>query len=154
MASHRWFELQLSTSVDDFIGHLLSLKFSSERPFEIMESNSRFYSHGLDFRYFSKVKVPVSRLDVSGDFVTDYVDSYSNFEFSVFRKNKVFLRVDSPPRSLREFFSRVSPSIDFGFSVEPVFLVCDDFVNVAVNFFHAVTVGSPIEDFIFHAIGD
>jgi len=40
------------------------------------------------------------------------------------------------------------------FSVEPVFLVCDDFVNVAVNFFHAVTVGSPIEDFAFHAIGN
>ena len=32
--------------------------------------------------------------------------------------------------------------------------MCDDFINVTVNFFHAVTVGSPIEDFTFHAVGD
>jgi len=125
MKRYKWYKLGLPGSLQKFIKSIKNVSLGSDSQFGFLQIEGD--SGRPRFQYFFRSKVFLTLIDSAGASNRQEFEAVDSIEFEILRgTEKVWLRVDDPPRSLRQFFNDLEKVVGFGFSVKPeVFTVLD-----------------------------
>lgn len=119
MTRHKWLKIGLPSTFERFIAQLCNSPLGQNTPFGftlLMEEAERFR-----FRHLQRSRVAITVLDENGNSTRQLIDTIDSIEFEAFQTGeKIWVRVDDPPRSLREFTNSLEMMSGFGFSAEAI----------------------------------
>lgn len=121
MKRYRWFAVGLSTSLQQFVNRLRLSPMADERDFGFIPMAAQDEHDRLRFRYLRRSSIQVMVLDMEGNARQQKVETIDGIDFEVFENSgRKWLRIDDPPRSLRDFMNSLEDTAGFGFSADPV----------------------------------
>jgi hypothetical protein len=115
MKRYRWFRIGLPNSYQSLVRRVRNKPIDVGASFGFApivndKSSDRF-------RYLRRSKVPVTVLDDAGNAGQSFVETIDATDFEMFQsEGKTWLRVEDPPRSLRDFLNSLEMVAGMGFS--------------------------------------
>ncbi len=116
---YRWYRLQLPRSSQSLFSIIEKHQFSKDGKIgflnlERIESISKY-------RFLWRTEVFVTKFDDDGLPYFEAVESINYFDFALLEMNKMhFLRIENPPRSIREFLNILESEVGLGFTSKVV----------------------------------
>ena len=116
---YRWFRIQLPTGSRSLSTLLTEITFTDEAQYGFQEVES---TGSVDrFRFVSRVSLVVTRLDETGAPAFEQVTSVSIIDFAIVTlADGLFLRIENPPRSVRDLLNAIESAAGFGFTCKPL----------------------------------
>lgn len=120
MDRHRWFSVGLSIPFNQLLKKLKKFEFKEGQDFGFISRESDKLDR-FRFRYLRRTIVKLPILGASGDMEYQGIETIVDLNFEFFEKNEhVWLKIDEPPRSIRDFLNALEDVAGFGFFAEPV----------------------------------
>lgn len=121
MKRYRWFAVGLDNSLHQLVERLRLRPMIDERDSGFLFLDALGDKGRSRFRYFRRSSIQVTVLDMNGNAAKQNIATVDGLEFELFQDSeKTWLRIDEPPRSLRDFMNSLEETAGFGFSVDPV----------------------------------
>jgi hypothetical protein len=121
MNKFRWFEIETDLELSKIAKKLRSVKLSGERSFGF---SSRVVDGRTDrtfLRFLHRVRIRVVVAGANGVPESQELETISAIDLELFcARNRNWLRVDEPPRSLRVLLSAIESVIGLGVALTPV----------------------------------
>jgi len=120
MARTKWLALSFDKSLSDIATLLDRHKFSKDQIIGFELTNIQ--RNKVCGKFIEKIITTEVVIDPFGEEILNHVQRYSifNFEISPMEKYRFLVRIDTPPRSLKNFITTLSDSFGFGFAIEPL----------------------------------
>lgn len=119
MNRHKWFSIRLNIPLPQLIKKLKKLEFREGGDFGFLSRDSD-YNDRFCFRFFKKTIIQFSVLGTHGDVEYRGVETVVGLSFELFEGNEcIWLKIEEPPRSTRDFLDALEAVAGFGFSAEP-----------------------------------
>ena len=119
MKRYRWFRIGLPSSYQSLVRRVRNRQIDAVTPFGYAPVPSE--RDGERFRYLRRSTVAVTVLDAEGNADQHLVQTIDTIEFESFQVgDRTWLRVDDPPRSLKDFLNSLETIAGMGFSATPV----------------------------------
>lgn len=118
MIRTKWLALSLAKSTSEIPGLLNTHKYLRGRAtgFELTDVQK----NRVQGRFIEEIISNEIIIDPFGDEILNSVRRYSIFDFQIspLRKHQFVVRINNPPRSLRNFIAALSETFGFGFAIE------------------------------------
>lgn len=124
MRRFRWYRLNLPSSFSEFTSVLDNKKIQEINSCGFFDISDGW---GKKYKYFYKNKLAISQIDANGDEKKTFVETIDSFVLKIFEVRKeVYIRIEDPPRSLRDFMNNIELIAGFGFSAIPILFTRDE----------------------------
>lgn len=125
MKKFKWFKLRMSTSFTQAIKKLRATTLHEERSFGFnclpSDTKSRF-----SFRHLTRTSIRVTVIDQEGNAGDREIETLDAIDFDLFeQEGGIWMRVENPPRSLRDLLTHIELTLGWGFASTPVVLSID-----------------------------
>lgn len=121
MKKFRWFLLRLNGPFQDALQKLQSRNFGDKQSFGFLISSPGKQSDRVSFRYLKRSFVRVTVLSDEGVAQPRDVETVEEHLLEISEVSRaVYLRVDNPPRSLRDLLSDLETALGLGISITPL----------------------------------
>lgn len=121
MIKYRWYLLRSDFSLLQIAKRFRNQYLTDERAFGFMRSPNEDYPERLHFRHVRRTKIQFTVADRSGGALQQTFETLSTVEIQLFEVNKhVWLRVENPPRSLRDLLGDIETVLGLGISITPI----------------------------------
>lgn len=135
----RWYRLKLPSSFYEFTLALEKKKMQDANSCGFLDVSDGW---GKKLKYFYKNKLLISQIDSNGEEKKTFVETIENFILIFFEvNNQIYLRVEDPPRSLRDFMNNIELIAGFGFSATPIIFSREDQLNILGNHYSCKIIG-------------
>ena len=115
----RWFSIRLPQSIDSALKKIKGAPPFGGREFgfiSVENDNSKINS----FRFLKKSLIKVPILSKNGTLKYQDVESVDGLLFEIFeRDSSIWLKIEDPPRSVRDLLNGLENILGFGFSAQP-----------------------------------
>lgn len=119
MNRHRWFSVGLGLTLPKFLKKLEKVEFREGCRFGFISIESDRLDR-FCFQLLRKTVVQIPFLGASGKMEYRGIDALVDLKFELFEKNgRIWLKIEDPPRSIKEFMNVIEGVAGFGFSAEP-----------------------------------
>lgn len=118
MRRFRWYKLKLPSSFYEFTSLLENKKMQDINSCGFLDISDGW---GKKYKYFYRNRLSISQIDLNGEEKRTFVETIDSFILMFFEVGKeVYIRIEDPPRSLREFMNNIEMIAGFGFSAIPI----------------------------------
>lgn len=117
MNRYKWYHLGLPISFKELVKGLMLKKYVMPRPsgFLILDI------HEKSFRFVWEANLVKTSLDMDGVPATELISTVNFCDFTLLeKKDKFWLRIIDPPRSVKDLMNALEDVCGFGFFVEPI----------------------------------
>lgn len=119
MNRYRWFTLRLPRSVRSFAKDLQKCAPFNESGFGFIEKD-KAAADRFSFKFLKHNSIAIPVLTNDGKLIYQSIKSIESVDFELFQKNSnIWLKIEDPPRSSRDFFNALESVSGFGFSAHP-----------------------------------
>lgn len=121
MNKFRWFELETDLELNRIVKKLHSAKLSADRSFGFSSRAVDGRTDRAFLRFSHRVRIRVVVAGLNGVPENQELETISSIDLELFQaRNRNWLRVDEPPRSLRALLSAVESVVGLGIALTPV----------------------------------
>lgn len=121
MIKYRWYLLRSDFSLTQIAKKLRNQQLTEERVFGFMRLPNEDYPERICFRHLRRTKIQFIVADQSGEAQQQTFETLSTVEIQLFeRSGCVWLRVENPPRSLRDLLGDIETVLGLGISITPM----------------------------------
>ena len=119
MQKAKWFTVGYAKTIGALVKVLDGASFNIEQGFGFAFAERRPPSRYC-FEYLKQSTLQVPYLLVDGSVAFQEVKTVARLTFEIFDQNgKIWIKVDEPPRSIRDFLNSLEKVVGFGFSIQP-----------------------------------
>lgn len=141
MNRYRWFTLKLPRPLHSFARDLEKCAPFNGSGFGFITTSDN-NADRLLFRFLKQNIIKIPALASNGELIYQSIKSIESLEFEIFEKNSsIWLKIEDPPRSIREFFNGLEHVAGFGFAAQSFIFSVEDQEKTLLAFDESRLIG-------------